>query len=99
MRAHGEEMLRQTKSARSDLAERLDVPLEDVRPLKAKDTVWNDSSYGCAQPDHSYAMVLVPGIIITLEANGEVYTYHGADGIEPFLCRNPTSKGQTPNQD
>lgn len=65
--------------AMSDLSSALGLPIDQVAPLSAVAHTFPDASLGVPQEGMLYAQVLTPGYIITLEAEGQVYTYHGAD--------------------
>jgi hypothetical protein len=74
------------EQARQALAERLDVPVEDVTVESSEEVTWPDASLGCPNPDMMYAQVLTPGFRIVLVAGGESYTYHGDATGQLVLC-------------
>ncbi len=82
------DLLALAKAARSDLAERLGVPEEEIAITGAAAVIWNDGSMGCPQPDMSYTQVLVDGARVTLSHDGSDYTYHQGGGAL-FLCEEP----------
>lgn len=65
---------------KEDLAQRLKIPVEQIRVASIKAVDWPDTSLGCPKPDMSYAEVITPGFEIILEANGQEYTYHTGRG-------------------
>jgi hypothetical protein len=65
--------------AMTDLSTTLGLPTDQVTPLSAEAYTFPDTSLGVPQEGMMYAQVLTPGYIITLEADGQTYTYHGAD--------------------
>jgi hypothetical protein len=65
--------------AMTDLAANLDLSVDQVTPQAVEAYTFPDTSLGLPQAGMMYAQVLTPGYIITLEADGQTYTYHGAD--------------------
>lgn len=47
---------------------------------------------GCPEKGHEYTQAIVPGILILLEADGEIYRYHGRAGGNVFYCPNDRAK-------
>jgi hypothetical protein len=78
----------------ADLAEELEVAPDAIRVVSSETVVWNDGSLGCPQPGMAYTQALVSGYRIVLEAEGDTYAYHGADGSEPFLCDERLAEGE-----
>lgn len=70
------------------LAERLKIPEGKISLISYKRIVWEDSSLGCPQPGHLYSQTIVPGVKITLEANGKEYNYHANTSYIFFYCSN-----------
>lgn len=70
----------------ADLAARLSIPATDITVLDATPMVWSDSSLGCPQPGMAYTQVPQDGLLIRLQANGQIYPYHSGGEREPFLC-------------
>lgn len=74
------------ETARRDLAERLNRPVEDVELLENRSVYWKTAALGCPEPDRSYPQVLTRGWLIRLTVGGAEYRYHsGIDG-PPFTC-------------
>ena len=47
-----------------------------------------DGSLGCPQPGMNYVMMITPGYLIMLEANGQAYEYHTSmNGV--VWCKEP----------
>jgi hypothetical protein len=65
--------------AMTDLAAALDLSVDQVTPLAAEAHTFPDASLGVPQKGMMYAQVLTDGYIITLEADGQTCTYHGAN--------------------
>lgn len=78
------------KQARQDLAQRLDVPIEDIELIQFEAVVWPDASLGCPRPGMVYAQVLSPGYLAILKVDDREYAYHAGKSGEPFYCENPT---------
>lgn len=74
------------ETAKNDLAERLDLSVDEVSLVTVEPEVWNDSSLGCPAPGIDYLMVLVKGFRITLEGDSESYTYHTDTTDQVILC-------------
>jgi hypothetical protein len=72
--------------AKGDLAERLGVPVEEIKLLSFTEVVWPDASLGCPQPDMAYAQVAQEGVLIRLGVGREMYFYHSGGDQAPFLC-------------
>ena len=72
------------QAAVEDLAQRLDVPTEDITVVKALAVTWPDRSLGCPEPGMAYIQVQVDGALVVLEAGGRRYEYHGGDPLA--LC-------------
>jgi hypothetical protein len=68
-----------TVRAIADLAERKDVPLDEISLKSVEPTEFPDASLGVPEPGRSYAEVITPGYVIKLEHDGEMYEYHGAE--------------------
>jgi len=63
-----------------DLAQRLNVTVDEIRVVSVKAVDWPDASLGCPKPGMLYADVITPGFEIILEANGQEYAYHTGGG-------------------
>jgi hypothetical protein len=63
----------------SDLSADLGLRVDQVTPLAVEAHTFPDTSLGVPQEGMMYAQVLTVGYIITLEADGQTYTYHGAN--------------------
>lgn len=62
--------------AKSDLAERLNVPVEQIKLVEQEKVDWPDTSLGFPEKGMSYAQVITPGFRIILKAEGKLYEYH-----------------------
>jgi hypothetical protein len=74
------------RQAKEDLAQRLNIPIEDIDLLMVEQVVWRDSSLGCPQPGIMYAQVITPGFRVILDAAGKQYEYHTDTGRLVVLC-------------
>jgi hypothetical protein len=72
--------------AKQDLVDRLSILISQIEVLEAKSVVWPDASLGCPQPGMRYKQVRVEGVLIRLQANGQVYEYHSGGSRGLFLC-------------
>ena len=72
--------------AKEDLAERLDVSIDDIGLVEFALVTWGDPSLGCPQPGMKYKQVPVDGYLIRLAYEGQVFNYHGGGSRDPFLC-------------
>jgi hypothetical protein len=79
--AYGRQML----AAQRDLAERLGVPIREIRPAGAERRVWDDASLGCAEAGVQYAQEATEGWVLRLRHGTRVYTYH-ADEERAIPC-------------
>ncbi len=70
----------------SDLAGRLSVSADAIDVLEVRPVTWPDASLGCAEPGMVYAQVAQDGLLIRLDAGGEMYFYHSGADQKPFLC-------------
>lgn len=84
-----------TRAAIDDLAERAGADPGEIEVVTVQDVTWRDGSIGCPEPDAMYTQALVDGYRIELEAGGDTYHYHGADGEPPFHC--PDDRRQEPH--
>ncbi len=76
------------QKAVEDLSQRLGLDPQQIRLLSVEDVQWRDSSLGCPKPGMNYLMVITPGHLIRLEAEGQVYEYH-TDEKRVIYCENP----------
>lgn len=72
--------------AKQDLAERLDIEVDEIKVAEVEEMQWSDSSLGCPASDGFYMQVITPGYRITLQAEGESYDYHTDTGRTVVLC-------------
>lgn len=72
--------------ARTDLAQRLDLPPESVKLSAARQVTWRSGALGCPQPGMNYTEALVPGSVIYLQADNVIHAYHAKFAGKPFYC-------------
>ncbi|MCC5949872.1 MAG: hypothetical protein JJT89_15575 [Nitriliruptoraceae bacterium] len=65
------------------------VAESEVMVVTTELVTWSDGAIGCPEPGMMYTQALVEGYRIVFEAGGDTYTYHGAQGQEPFRCDDP----------
>jgi len=92
------ELLAVAEAARSDLAERLGVPIEEIAITGAAIVTWNDGSVGCPEAGMSYTQALVDGARVTLLHDDVTYAYHQS-GAGLFLCEEPSDGSFTVSKD
>ena len=76
--------------AKNKLAQRLSIPVGEIRLVEARPVMWPDSSLGCPQAGMEYAQVLTPGYLILLEHAGAIFEYHASRGNYVVTCENPS---------
>ena len=74
-------------AAVANLAEKANVPAQEINLVSMEAMEWNDSSLGCPQEGYMYAQVITPGYLIVLEAGGQQYTYHTDQETTVVLCK------------
>ena len=77
-------------SIKDELAEKLDVAVDDIEVVSAEAVMWSDGSLGCARPGQVYTQAIVPGYRVILEYSGTKYDYRAGEGGYFFLCELPT---------
>ena len=82
--------------AKADLAQRLDLPLEQIELVSVEAVVWPDGSLGCPEPGVEHIQIQREGVLIRLRAGQRVYQYHSGGGLPPFLCEHPSEFKQPP---
>lgn len=66
----------QVERAKRDLAAYLHTDEKTITEKSVRATQWPDASLGVGDSGSAFAMVLVDGYVIELEANRRAYTYH-----------------------
>ena len=66
----------QMLEARADLAARIGVPEENIRPVGGRPATWDDSSLGCPSPGERYQPGPVEGYVLVLQHGMRQFTYH-----------------------
>jgi hypothetical protein len=72
--------------AMASLAEKLQIPVDQIQLVSIEAVTWPDSSLGCPQLGIMYTQVITPGFQIVLEANGKTYPYHSDDKDRVVYC-------------
>jgi hypothetical protein len=88
----GDWLTEQVATAVADVAARTGVAADSVTVTQASSVNWSDGSVGCPEEGRSFTQAIVPGILILLEADGEIYRYHGRDGGNVFHCPNDRAR-------
>ena len=74
------------EKAKTDLAGRLSISVDEVSLIEATSVVWPDASLGCPQPGMVYIQVPEDGLLIRLQVGDQIYPYHSGGFRDPFLC-------------
>lgn len=80
---------RMVEEATADLVARVSVEPDAITVVRNEAVTWRDGSIGCAEKGMNYTMALVEGHLVVLEADGQTYSYHSAQGRVPQYCANP----------
>lgn len=75
-------------SAVAELAEHTGIAVNAITVTEARTVHWSSSAVGCPADDMNYTQVIIPGILLLLEADGKIYRYHGRNSGSPFHCPN-----------
>jgi len=88
-------MTRLLEAVVADLSAQLSIPADDIRLVSAVPMVWSNGALGCPAEGMAYIEVIIEGMIFTLDADGDTYTYHTDSGQNYVLCRDgaPVSSG------
>jgi hypothetical protein len=78
--------------AKEDLAQRLNVEVDDIEAVEVQEVTWGDTSMGCPHPEMRYKQIPQDGLLIKLSVDGEDYEYHSGGTRDPFLCEQQTLK-------
>ena len=84
----------QVSIARQDLARRLGVDTDEIEIETVRQVHWRSGAAGCPEPGMSYTMALVPGVLIMLRADEEIYRYHAGRYGMPSYC--PADRAEAP---
>lgn len=90
----GERLGQQVASAVADLADRTGIAADAITVTKASVVNWGSGAVGCPREGMNYTQAIVPGVLLLLEANGQIYRYHGRMGQKPFHC--PDERAEAP---
>jgi hypothetical protein len=82
--------------ARQQLADSLGCDSQAIQIVDVEEMEWNDSSLGCPQPGMMYLQVITPGYRVTLEHNGQRYTFHTDRRQRAVRCDSPQLPGSSP---
>ena len=62
--------------ARQQLADSAGCDAQAIQVVGVEEMEWSDSSLGCPKPGMMYMQVITPGYRVTLEHDGQRYTFH-----------------------
>lgn len=80
---NGDELIAKSKK---DLSQVLNIKEDKIEVKKVEKIDWSDGSLGCPKAGFMYTQAIVPGYLITLEAQGKEYNYH-TSSEKVLLCR------------
>jgi len=64
--------------AKLDLLQKTGAEPDQINTVSVEETEFEDASLGVPQPGQSYAQMIIPGYIIIIEYQGELYQYHAS---------------------
>jgi hypothetical protein len=64
--------------AKLDLMQKKDAEPDQIETISVDETEFEDASLGVPEPGQSYAQMIIPGYIIILEYQDELYQYHAS---------------------
>ena len=77
-------------NARQDLAQRLNIPADEIKIVSVEAVEWPDGCLGVHIEGIMCLQVITPGYRVVLEANGAVYEYHtNENGSQVILAAAP----------
>ena len=62
--------------AKTDLSQRLNIPIGDIKLVKEEAVDWPDASLAYPEEGMMYTQVITPGFRIILKAQDKLYEYH-----------------------
>lgn len=62
------------------------VAPQDVQVVSVEQTQWSDGSLGCPIEGMMYTQAIVPGYVIELDVNGNIYEVHTDTNNQTALC-------------
>lgn len=77
----------------ANLAQRLDIPEDDIEVVRSESVSWPNGAIGCPEPGMMYTQAIVEGFQIVLEAGDRYYDYHSGGEGPPFLCESDAEDG------
>lgn len=63
-----------------DLAQKKEVPIENISVVTTVPKKWGDTSLGCPEKGRMYSQIILSGFEIILSLEGNTYTYHAGGG-------------------
>lgn len=76
--------------AREDLAQKLNIPVDEITIVSVEQVEWPDGCLGVHTPGIMCIQVITPGYRVILEANGELYEYRtNENGSQVILAGAP----------
>jgi len=85
---------KQISTAVADLSSRTGVAADAITVTEARAVNWQSGALGCPEKGKSYTQLIVPGMLLMLQADGKTYRYHGGVTGVPFYC--PDVRAEAP---
>jgi hypothetical protein len=77
-------------NARQDLAQKLNIPVDEITIVSVEEVEWPDGCLGVYVEGIMCIQMITPGYRVILEANGELYEYHtNQSGSQVILAGAP----------
>lgn len=77
---------KQINRAQADLAQRLNIEIDQITTQSAWALTWPNQALGCPRSNQAYPDQATEGVLITLLVDNTPYIYHGDLNNPPFLC-------------
>lgn len=72
--------------AKEHLSRKLGIAVEKISLFDVEPVQWPDGSLGCPRSGMIYTQAVTPGFRISLEATGQVFSYHTDSANQVILC-------------
>ena len=87
-------LTQQVSGAVADLSARTGIAADTIVVSEARSVQWGSGAIGCPKEGMNYIQVIVPGVLVILEADGVFYRYHGRSEAELVYC--PDERAEEP---
>ncbi len=90
----GDNLSQRVTAAVADLSNRTGIAVDAITVTEASFVNWGSAAVGCPKAGMNYTQSIVPGVLLLLEAGGNIYRYHGRSKGELFHC--PDGRAEAP---